>query len=129
LKKLYPQHTNNRLWKFFLSTYLIFDIGDLNLLSSLNYNEGKNFGGEERISKNGFEKIANYLASSINIQLNQRVSEINYTEKTVIVTHNQTTTKADYVIVTVPLGVLKSNTISFNPPIPAKKLMQSKTLK
>jgi monoamine oxidase len=120
-KKLYPQHTNNRLWKFFLSTYLTFDIGDLNLLSSLNYNEGKNFGGEERISKNGFEKIANYIASGINVQLNQRVSEINYTEKTVIITHNQTTTKADYVIVTVPLGVLKANTIRFNPSIPAKK--------
>jgi len=73
---LYPTYSNDRLWKFFLSTYLTFDTGDLNNLSSLLYNEGEESGGEERISTNGYDTIPNYLANGLNVQLNQRVAKI-----------------------------------------------------
>ncbi|MEZ5044706.1 MAG: NAD(P)/FAD-dependent oxidoreductase [Saprospiraceae bacterium] len=118
---LYPSYSNGRLWKFFLSTYLTFDTGDLNNLSSLLYNEGEEFGGEERISTNGFDTIPNYLAGGLNIQFNQRVTKIDYSNQVVQVTHNGTISEADYVIVTVPLGVLKSNTIDFIPALPTIK--------
>ena len=118
---LYPNYANNRLWKYLLSTYVTFDTGDLNNLSSLLYNEGEEFAGEERIATNGYDTIPNYLAKELNIQLNQRVSKIDYTNAKVKVTHNGIETEADYVVVTVPLGVLKSNTIQFEPSLPIIK--------
>lgn len=118
---LYPAYANDRLWKFFLSTYITFDTGDLNNLSSLLYNEGEEFGGVEKISTNGYDTIPNYLASGLNIQLNQRVSKIGYSDEKVQVTHNGTVSEADYVVVSVPLGVLKANAIQFVPALPSAK--------
>lgn len=119
--ELYPTYCNDRLWKFFLSTYLTFDTGDLNMLSSLLYNEGEEFGGEERISVNGYDTIPNFLASGLNVQLNQKVTKIDYSNTKVQVSHNGKVTDADYVLVTVPLGVLKANIIEFVPSLPSEK--------
>lgn len=118
---LYPEKATDRLWKFFLSTYVTFDCGDLNNLSSLLYNEGEEFAGAEKIATNGYDTIANYLANGINIQLNQRVSKIDYSNNKAKVTHNGTITEADYLLVTVPLGVLKSGNIQFVPTLPTAK--------
>lgn len=118
---LYPAKANDRLWKFFLSTYVTFDTGDLDKLSSILYNEGEEFAGEERIATNGYDTIPNYLANGLNIQLNQRVSKIDYTNTKIKITHNGTEIEADYVLVTVPLGVLKANTIQFTPALPTAK--------
>ena len=118
---LYPSKANDRLWKFFLSTYITFDTGDLNKLSSLLYNEGEEYSGIEKIAVNGYDTITNYLANGLNIQLNQRITKIDYTGTKAVVSHNGTTSEGDYVIVTVPLGVLKANTIQFVPELPAGK--------
>jgi monoamine oxidase len=118
---LYPTKVNDRLWQFFLSTYLTFDTGDLNNLSSLYYNEGKEFSGVEKIATNGYDTIPNYLATGLNIQLSQRVTKIDYNDTKIKVTHNSTTSEADYVLVTVPLGVLKANSIQFTPALPTTK--------
>ncbi|MDX2070695.1 MAG: NAD(P)/FAD-dependent oxidoreductase [Haliscomenobacter sp.] len=118
----YPTQAKDRLWKFFLSTYLTFDTGDLDKLSSLLYNEGEEFKGIEKIATNGYDTIANHLARGLNVQLNQRVTKIDYTGNKVQVTHNGQTSSADYVILTVPLGVLKKGVIQFAPNLPAAKL-------
>jgi len=117
----YPQHVNNRLWKFFLSTYLTFDTGGLDELSSLLYHEGEEFAGIEKIATNGYDTIPNYLAKEINIQLNQRVTKIDSSGHEVKVFHNGKVSVADYVVVTVPLGVLKQNKITFTPELPSEK--------
>ena len=118
---MYPTYTNDRLWKFLLSTYITFDLGDLDKVSSILYDKGEEFSGEERISTNGYDTIPNYLANDLNIQLNQRVSKIDYSNSKTKITHNGTTTEADYVLVTVPLGVLKSGNIQFIPALPKAK--------
>lgn len=120
-KSLYPAKVNDRLWKFFLSTYVTFDTGDLNNLSSLLYNEGEEFGGGERISTNGYDTIPNYLAVGLTIRLNQRVTQIEYANAKVKVKHNGTISEADHVLITVPLGVLKNNSIQFTPTLPIAK--------
>lgn len=119
--QLYPAKANDRLWKFLLSTYVTFDCGDLNNLSSLYYNEGEEFSGAEKIATNGYDTMANYLANGLNILYNQRVSKVVYADDKVKVTHNNTTTEADYVLITVPLGVLKSGNIQFVPELPQFK--------
>jgi monoamine oxidase len=117
----YPNYANDRLWKFLLSTYVTFDTGDLNKLSSLLYNEGEEFSGIEKIATNGYDTIPNYLANGLNIQLNQRVTKVDYANNKVKITHNGTISEANYVIVTVPLGVLKNNRIEFLPALPSAK--------
>lgn len=118
---LHPTKVNDRLWKFLLSTYVTFDLGDLDKVSSTLYEEGEEFSGEERISTNGYDTIPIFLANGLNIQLNQRVSKIDYSNSKAKITHNGTITEADYVLVTVPLGVLKSGNIQFIPTLPTAK--------
>ncbi len=118
---LYPAYTNDRLWKFFLSTFLTFDTGDLNNLSSVIYGEGLEFTGDEHISTNGYDTIPNYLAAGLTVQLNQRVSKVDYTGNRVKITHNGTISEADFVLITVPLGVLKANVMEFVPALPSVK--------
>jgi monoamine oxidase len=118
---LYPNRVNDRLWKFFLSTYITFDLGDLDKLSSVLYDEGEEFDGGERIATNGYDTIPVWLAQGLNIQLNQRVSKIDYSNEKIKITHNGKISEADYVLVTVPLGVLKSNYIELFPSLPMTK--------
>lgn len=120
-KNLYPQKYNDRLWKFFLSTYVTFDCGDLDKLSSTLYDEGEEFSGVEKIAVNGYDTIANFLATGLNVKLNQRVTKIDYSNSKIKVTHNGTISEADFVVVTVPLGVLKANKIEFSPALPSAK--------
>ncbi len=117
----YPAYAADRLWRFLLSTYVTFDTGDLNQLSSLLYNEGEEYGGIEKIAVNGYDTLANYLAQGLDVQLNQRVSAIDFSGEGVKVTHNGLVSEAHYAIVTVPLGVLKNNRIQFTPALPAAK--------
>lgn len=117
----YPQYANDRLWRFFLSSYLTFDLGDLDKMSSLLYDEGEVFGGLEKIATNGYDSIPRYLATGLSVQLNQRVSAIDYSGEKVKVTHNGTVSEADLVLVSVPLGILKKNSIQFTPALPAAK--------
>jgi monoamine oxidase len=117
----YPTKANDRLWKFLLSTYVTFDTGDLNNLSSKLYDEGEEFGGAEKIATNGFDTIPNYLANGLNVQLNQRVTKVDYSSTKIKLIHNGTESECDYLLVTVPLGVLKANKILFTPDLPIAK--------
>lgn len=120
---LYPTQANNRLWKYMLSAYLEFDTGgDISKLSSKHFYDDEAFRGKDVIVINGYDKVTNLLGEGLDIRLNSRVSEINYNETKSLVKVNENSIEADYVIVSVPLGVLKNNSISFQPSLPALKL-------
>jgi len=120
---LYPTLENNRLWKYMLSAYLEFDTGgDISQLSSKYFDDDEAFSGTDVIVINGYDKIANVLGDGLNIRLNSRVTEINYTATKSLVKVNGDSIEADYVIVSVPLGVLKKNSIAFTPILPTAKL-------
>ena len=120
---LYPTQANNRLWKYMLSAYLEFDTGgDISKLSSKHFYDDEAFRGKDVIVINGYDKVANLFGQGLDIRLNSRVSEINYNETKSLVKVNGNSIEADYVIVSVPLGVLKNNSIAFKPSLPAIKL-------
>jgi len=120
---LYPTQANNRLWKYMLSAYLEFDTGgDISKLSSKYFYDDEAFPGKDVIVTNGYDKVANLLGQGLDIRLNSRVTEINYNATKSLVKVNENSIEADYVIVSVPLGVLKNNSISFQPSLPASKL-------
>lgn len=117
----YPQLQSDRLYQFLVSSYLTFDTGDLDKLSSLYYYEGELFDDSEKLISNGYDNLPNFLAKDIDVRLNERVSKIDYSAEKAKVTTQSQTYEADYVIVTVPLGVLKKGVVSFNPVLPTSK--------
>ena len=115
----YPQYQNNRLWKYMLSAFLEFDTGgDIARLSSLDFYDDEAFKGEDLIVTNGYDKIAEFLATGIDVRLNTKVQGIDYANEKVQISTNQDYFEADFVLLTVPLGVLKNNIISFTPALP-----------
>ena len=126
----FPANTNNRLWKYMLSAYLEFDTGaDIADLSSNQFDDDEEYNGADVIITNGYDKVAEYLAQGINIVLNEKVTAIDYSGTKATITTNTTTYQADYVLITVPLGVLKNNIINFTPALPNDKLQAISKLK
>lgn len=120
---LYPSKVDDRLWDYMLSAYLEFSTGgDISKLSSLYFYDDKEYKGDDIIVTNGYDKVADYLAEGLNIHLNTRVSAIDYSNDMVKVTSDNGTFEGDYVVVTVPLGVLKKKVISFTPALSYSKL-------
>ena len=120
---LYPTQANDRLWKYMLSAYLEFNTGgDISKLSSKFFDDDEEFNGEDLIITNGFDKVTDYLAQGLDIRLNTRVTSINYSDAKSVINANGNNIEADYVIVTVPLGVLKNNAITFTPSLPTNKI-------
>ncbi|KAI3711098.1 hypothetical protein L2E82_14106 [Cichorium intybus] len=70
----------------------------------------------------GYLPVINTLAKGLDIRLDHRVTKINRRKNGVKVTvENGKTLFADAAVVAVPLGVLKSNTIKFEPRLPEWK--------
>ena len=127
---LYPTQANNRLWKYMLSAYLEFDTGgDISKLSSKYFYDDEEFTGKDVIVTNGYDKVANFLGQGLDIRLNSRVTEINYNATKSLLKVNGNSIEADYVIVSVPLGVLKNNSIAFKPSLPATKVAAIQNIK
>ena len=70
----------------------------------------------------GYRQLINRLAAGLDIRLGQPVETIRYDNEGVEVVTATETHNAAIVVVTVPIGVLKAQTIEFDPPLPARKL-------
>lgn len=79
--------------------------------------------GDDLIVLGGYDAILRAMAEGLTIELRRPVSQITWSETGVLVVDasGQEAT-ADRVVVTVPLGVLKSGAISFQPPLPLDKV-------
>ena len=87
-------------------------------LTSIHHGEWRTF------DDTGYMALTDYLASGLtNIRLEQVVTKISYDEQFVHVsTRDGHLYRAQYVLITVPLGVLKSQQIDFQPSLPQWKL-------
>jgi monoamine oxidase len=77
----------------------------------------------------GYKQIVDGLARDLDIRTNHIVESVQQTDQGITVITNQETFQGDYVIITVPLGVLQANAIKFDPPLPNDKLNAIQTLK
>lgn len=68
----------------------------------------------------GYNLVASKLAKNLSIELNCKVTKITY-ENGVECSTNKGVFRAKNCIVTVPLGVLQANAITFSPPLPKEK--------
>jgi len=111
----------------FLDSSIVQEYGtSLEDLSTWWWNDDRWAGKQDYVLPEGYTSLVELYASSVrNIQLNATVSSIDYRNSIAIVTYTQDgipkSIKAQTVIITVPLGVLQNNTISFLPSLPSWK--------
>lgn len=101
--------------------YVVESGAELEELSLLHADQDEAFAGEDELFPGGYDQITSMLANNIDIQLNSNVIKIEHNKNNVVITTTDNRITADIVIVTVPLGVLKSKKIQFVPELPAKK--------
>jgi monoamine oxidase len=118
-----PTFLNPRLRDYMFTAFLEFSTGgDINLLSSAQHSDDETFSGSEMLVTNGYDKLAKYLSSYLNVELNAVVDAINYSNEQVEVhTTDNRIFSARFVVVTVPLGVLQNEAIEFTPQLPSRK--------
>ena len=77
--------------------------------------------GPDLILPGGYVQLVEHLARGLTIRLGTEVTRIAHDGSGVRLETSQGVVAADRVIVTVPLGVLKAETIVFDPPLPERK--------
>lgn len=92
--------------------------GSLNTLAYLFYSDYK---GKEILFPDGYAQIFDQLKGDFEIKLSQIVSSVNYDKNGVQIVTDSEKFDFDAVIITVPLGVLKSGNITFSPALPKEK--------
>ncbi|KAK7743676.1 hypothetical protein SLS62_010508 [Diatrype stigma] len=113
-------------------------VANLEYSNAINYNQlslsgwdidaGNEWEGKHTMVIGGYQNVAwglGHAPSSLDIRKETAVRKISYSpEKTGaarVECENGTTINADYVVSTIPLGVLKYNSVEFDPPLPSWK--------
>ena len=107
---------------FIAGTYLEHEwAGPRSEVSLLEYDKALNFAGHDRVFPQGYSQLTDKLVSDSRTLLGHEVKQIDYSGALVDVLTNHGSYHAHHVLVTVPLGVLQSGKIAFNPTLPASK--------
>ena len=112
-----------QLIHFILNSTLEQEYGSsIDQLSAQRFDAAKEFSGGDQLFSKGFQVITQYLSKDLNIKLGHVVKSIDYTGSQLTVTSSKGSVQADAVVVTLPLGVLKSGHIQFKPDLPRDKI-------
>ncbi|MEC9267408.1 MAG: FAD-dependent oxidoreductase [Alphaproteobacteria bacterium] len=120
LSDLYPEALSDPGVLWALSAYTEFSKGaPIEDLSAVYHDDDEVFDLPDVVVANGYDSILKPIADGLDIRLSTPVRSIWYDEdEGVEVTTDQGAIAADYVICSVPLGVLKAGSIAFDPPLP-----------
>lgn len=91
---------------------------DADQLSATTFDMGDYTGGDQVVIPSGYDALPKLLATGLQIVLNAPVTAIARRDNSVIVRAGDRSFEGPAAIVTVPLGVLKSGAITFDPPLP-----------
>jgi len=102
-----------------LSAYTEFSKGGpIENLSALYFNADKAFPSADAVVSTGYDKILGPLADGLDIRLSTVVRQVKYGSGGVNVLTDKGRFDGDFVICSVPLGVLKAEKITFTPALP-----------
>lgn len=106
--------------RWMASAYTEFSTGaPIENLSAFYFDEDDDFSGSDVILTEGYDKIPASLVAGLDIRLNTVVDGIEYEDGDgAAVYTSDGPYESDFVICTVPLGVLKQGAIEFDPPLP-----------
>lgn len=108
------------LLRWGLTAFTEFDTGGpIERLSGYYWDEDKKFPNPDTILVAGYDSILEPLAKGLDIRLSTPVRAISYGGQGVRVETASGTLEADFCVCTVPLGVLKSGAIAFDPALPS----------
>jgi monoamine oxidase len=104
---------------FYLTTEIENEYGaDADQLSATTFDKGEYCGGDQDVITNGYDALPRLLANGLEIVLNTAISGVELKSDSVIVRSKDRSFEGSAAIITVPLGVLKSGAITFDPPLP-----------
>ncbi len=104
---------------FYLTTEVEDEYGaDADQLSAGTFDKGTYAGGDQDVITDGYDALPKLLADGLAIELNTPVTAIVQRDDAVVVRTKDRLFQGPAAIVTVPLGVLKSGAITFDPPLP-----------
>lgn len=105
----------------------LFDGGPPARVALRHYDEYQELEGGDQLLEGGYVTLVDALAEGLDIRLEQPVVRIAHGARGVTVTTSTGTYRGSHAIVTVPLGVLQSDAIEFEPPLsPAKRAALSR---
>ena len=114
IEEEFPKALEDPLLKWAFSAYTEFDKGGpIEKISAYYHDEDRLFSGADVILPYGYDQILEPLSKNLDIRLEQRAERIAYGGDGVIVSTNENDFAADYVICSVPLGVLKQKKKKF----------------
>lgn len=117
-----PKKDREIFWHFLRSTNEITYNADLSQLSAQDFDDGNDEGSGNSIIPSGYSSLIQKHANGLRVRLNCEVKVISYSSRGVTLTlKDGQVLDYDRCIVTVPLGVLKSGKIAFDPILPKKK--------
>jgi monoamine oxidase len=91
---------------------------DAGQLSATTFDVGRFTDGSQSVITSGYDAIPRLLADGLQIVLSTPVNSVSHQSNSVTVRAGDRTFEGPAAIVTVPLGVLKAASISFDPPLP-----------
>ena len=94
---------------------------DVNDLSIYYWDDAGGFDGGDHLFPNGYGGIADGLARDLDIRLSHIVSRVAYDNSGVTISTNKGEFRGERAVITLPLGVLKGNSVTFAPALPARK--------
>lgn len=95
--------------------------GSAGQLSAYWYDHGVGYSGPDQLFADGFRVIIDHLAAGLDIRTGKVVTAIDWSQPEVRVMTNDGEFTASSVLVTLPLGVLKTGKPTFTPTLPAAK--------
>lgn len=91
---------------------------DWGTLSAWSYDEAASFGGGDALFPLGYDQLADHAALGLDIRLNAQVKAVTATRAGLRLTFaDGTEAAAAAMVCTLPLGVLQSGDVTFNPPL------------
>lgn len=95
--------------------------GSADQLSTQWFDQSNTYRGGDVVFPDGYDQLTGYLADGLAVELGQSVTAIHWDADQVTVETESRSYSADHVLITLPLGVLKANTVQFTPSLPAEK--------
>ncbi len=90
-------------------------------ISLKGYGDDDAFDGPSVVFPEGYDQLPRHVARGLDVRQGHRVKHVDHGKDGVTVETNRGTFQGDAVVVALPLGVLRANTVTFSPPLPEEK--------